>query len=496
MCEVVFDPGDDVAVVSAISVATCAEAAATAGRLAAIFALMELRLTPDDERNHRSCDLWDFTVAEVGAAMGISRRKASSQMCFARAMLSRLPRVFELLKSGVVSVRTASAISFRTRDVLDDEPMEAIDRVIAAQAASWGALSDARLDAVIDHVLAEYDPLALATFEEVARRRDVEFGKQDDATGTCSMWGRIYSTDAAVLRKRLAELARHLCSDDPRSAGERRADALGALAADAGPLACRCGRPECAGASVKPVRSPVVIHVVADEAAVASARAENATGAGEARSAASRPGASSPSLPATPPSTPVRRPAAVLEDGRIIPNRLLRELLLGDAKVTPLKTPSAEPEPHYRPSAALAAFVRSRDMWCRFPGCTTPAQACDIDHAIPYPAGPTHPSDLRCLCRKNHLLKTFFVGEDGWSDIQYPDGRIEWTSPTGHTYTTSPGSRLFFPNWDTTTAPLSKLAPSSTPSLDKGVQMPGRRRTREEERIQRIKSRRAKRDTS
>ncbi|WP_231992049.1 HNH endonuclease signature motif containing protein [Mycobacterium sp. ACS4331] len=486
------------AVVSAISVFARAEAAATAHRLAAIHALMELRLTPDDQRNYQPCDLWDATVAEVGAAMGISRRKASGQMCFARAMHTRLPRVFALLQAGSVSARTASTISFRTRDVLEDAVIATIDRVIAAQAASWGGLSDARLDAAIDHVLAEYDPLALATFEEAARRRDVEFGKQDDATGTCSMWGRIYSTDAALLRKRLAELTRQLCADDPRSAGERRADALGALAADAGPLTCRCGRPECVGTQVRPERSPVVIHVVADEAAVAAARRRGPQTA--APTAIAGPTATTaPSADAAPPaapSAPVRRPAAVLEEGRAIPNRLLRELLLGGAKVTPLKTPSAEPEPHYRPSAALAAFVRSRDMWCRFPGCTTPAQACDIDHWVPYPAGPTHPSDLRCLCRKNHLLKTFYVGEGGWSDVQHPDGRIEWTSPTGHTYTTYPGSRLFFPSWDTTTAPLPNLAPSSTPSLDKGVQMPRRRRTREEDRLQRIKSRRAKRDTS
>ncbi|MGK2879308.1 MAG: hypothetical protein ACSLE6_00455, partial [Mycobacterium sp.] len=40
-------------------------------------------------------------------------------------------------------------------------------------------------------------------------------------------------------------------------------------------------------------------------------------------------------------------------------------------------------EPHYRPSAALAAAIRARDLHCRFPNCTVPADRCDIDHCEP-----------------------------------------------------------------------------------------------------------------
>ena len=53
-------------------------------------------------------------------------------------------------------------------------------------------------------------------------------------------------------------------------------------------------------------------------------------------------------------------------------------------------------------------------MTCRFPGCDEPAHHCDIDHTIAYPAGPTQASNLKCLCRKHHLLKTF----GGWHDQQ------------------------------------------------------------------------------
>jgi len=39
---------------------------------------------------------------------------------------------------------------------------------------------------------------------------------------------------------------------------------------------------------------------------------------------------------------------------------------------------------------------------------------------VPYPLGPTHPSNLKCLCRKHHLVKTFW----GWRDQQLPDGTV------------------------------------------------------------------------
>jgi hypothetical protein len=43
------------------------------------------------------------------------------------------------------------------------------------------------------------------------------------------------------------------------------------------------------------------------------------------------------------------------------------------------------------------------------------------------------------------LLKTFWAVVNGWRDQQWPDGTVIWTSPTGQTYFTRPGSRLLFP---------------------------------------------------
>ncbi|OBB12911.1 hypothetical protein A5761_21795 [Mycolicibacterium setense] len=139
-------------------------------------------------------------------------------------------------------------------------------------------------------------------------------------------------------------------------------------------------------------------------------------------------------------------------------------------------------EPGYRPSAALSEFIRWRDLTCRFPGCDAPAQRCDIDHSVPYPLGPTHPSNNKLYCRAHHLLKTFSTG---WTDRQLPDGTVEFTAPTGHTYTTEPHGAAMFPTLATPTGDLD-LAEPPAHSPQRGAMMPTRRQTREQDRQNRI----------
>jgi hypothetical protein len=88
----------------------------------------------------------------------------------------------------------------------------------------------------------------------------------------------------------------------------------------------------------------------------------------------------------------------------------------------------------YRPGAALAAVIRSRDVTCRFAGCRRRARACDIDHTVPHPDGPTARCNLACLCRLHHRAKH----RAGWRVVQLAQGVLRWTSPTGHVYVTAP----------------------------------------------------------
>jgi hypothetical protein len=90
----------------------------------------------------------------------------------------------------------------------------------------------------------------------------------------------------------------------------------------------------------------------------------------------------------------------------------------------------------YRPPAAMAEHVLNRDLTCTFPGCRVPAQACDLDHVVPYdpldPDGRTAPDNLGPDCRHHHRIKH----RPGWSVARDPDGSLRWTTPSGRRYRT------------------------------------------------------------
>lgn len=511
----VLPSADDAVVVGAVGGWAHSEAAAAARRLAAIGELVARRCPvegadPDvvDERSRWVCDPWDATAAEVAAALGISARRASSQMYLAQSLRERLPKVNALFLSGRIGARLVSTISWRTHCVIGTSEMAAIDAEIADAAQSWGPLSDRRIETLIDVVVDTHDPQAREWFREAARGMDVQFGKPDDAGGTRSVWGRLLVTHAELIERRLTAMARAVCEADPRTVGQRRAEAMGAVFAGADRIACQCGQPDCRIPAVTALKDSVVIHVVADKAAVEQATAGQGT-AEQSADPDPDPDTADPDTadPDTadwatseraerPPGRQDRVRRALMVNGGVIPNPLLEQLIREGARIVPLSPPCGEAEPRYRPSATLQRFVRCRDLTCRFPGCDVPAEACDIDHAIAYPLGPTHPSNLRCLCRKHHLLRTFWTGEDGWQDTQQSDATITWTAPTGHTYTTRPGARLYFPGWDTDTGGLPPTAANTPTPPNRSLKMPRRRRTREADRAQRIKTRRAQNDTS
>lgn len=137
--------------------------------------------------------------------------------------------------------------------------------------------------------------------------------------------------------------------------------------------------------------------------------------------------------------------------------------------------------PKYRPPAAMADLVRAEQPECSMPGCSQPADDCDLDHLLPWPIGSTCVDGLGPLCRRHHLLRT----HAGWSFTtsagrrngsesgrETPDGRDEngsgggesddgsahrqaacsgrgtraltrtWTTAAGHVYTEHPDGVL------------------------------------------------------
>ena len=106
----------------------------------------------------------------------------------------------------------------------------------------------------------------------------------------------------------------------------------------------------------------------------------------------------------------------------------------------------------YVPNAALARFVRAREVHCRFPGCRQPATRCDLDHALPWPRGATSPENLGPLCRRHHNLKTHTpwnldVGEPETGPPGTPTASAgwRWRTPAGLTVVDGPGVALDSP---------------------------------------------------
>ncbi len=477
---------DDAAVVAAIEEWARLEAAAGARRLAAIAELTTRRCDKQGKRAQWACDGWDSVAAEVACALGVRHNKASSQMTLSLTLRHRLPKVAALYGEGKVGYRVVSAIAWHTGLVTAGQPIAAIDAALANQAAKWGKLSDYKLAQAIDFWVDLHDPGALRRIHSRTLDRCLEVGREHDSCDITTVWGRLFATDAAVLDRRLMELAHGVCDDDPRTIAQRRADALGALAAGAQRLACSCDNPDCASGGNDGRASNVVIHVVTEVGALDAARDPQMSGEIQTTRRAVTPQRDL-DAPSGAQQTP---PAGLLLRGGMVPAPLLAELIASGATVQQVRHPRDAPEPGYRPSAKLEEFIRVRDLTCRFPGCEEPAEFCDIDHTIPYPIGPTHPSNLKCTCRKHHLLKTFWTGIGGWADRQLPDGTVIWKAPTGITYKTLPGSRLFFPNWDTTTAELPPPRKTAVQTSNRGIMMPRRRRTRATDRARRIKEER------
>jgi hypothetical protein len=79
----------------------------------------------------------------------------------------------------------------------------------------------------------------------------------------------------------------------------------------------------------------------------------------------------------------------------------------------------------------VGEHVRTRDKHCVFPGCSRPAEDCQLDHTNDHAnGGPTAVSNLGALCQHHNLMKA----KTGWTLEQPEPGRFVWTSPTGATY--------------------------------------------------------------
>lgn len=412
-----FDTWADGSVLSVVEDSHRQVAVAMARSLAGIFELLERRTAEEMEIDPDVSSMitgFRRTAVEVGAVLNMSSAKARVLVRQADALHTRLPAVGALLAAGEVDWATTELVLSRT-DVVEEEWMAQLDATLAEQIRGWACWSRKNVVNAIDTEVNALDPDAVKkrrvrAFDE--RSVTVEVGLDGIAVVRATMTAQ----EGAALDTRLTAMAKTACAADPRSLRARRADAFTAI--QQGRVStCACESEDCPSrAAAEPAPEPrVVLNVIASAETVAG----HSNGSG------------------------------YLAGYGVIDAALVRELAR-DATRRLVEAPAFDERQAltYRPSAALARFIRYRDLTCRFPGCTVPAERCDIDHTQPFdhddPAagGWTVPWNLGCYCREHHRHKTF---DEGWRDEQLADGTIFWTSPSGKALRTTPGGVALFP---------------------------------------------------
>lgn len=347
-----FDTLCDAAVAEAIATASREQNAACGLEMQAIGELYARRAPADeDERDNWAIDGHANVVAEISAALNISRGRAAGRLNYAIDLRERLPGVAAVFAAGDIDFRMMTALVSRSQNVEDPGRLARLDEAFAQWAPKWMKLSGPKLTERIDMWVEKFDPAGVREPQPPTDDRYVDVGPI--SPGMVGVWAKLAFVDGVAFDTRLDEMAATVCDDDPRTKRQRRADALMALAAGQSALECGCGAEDCASACrqrEQPPLSQLVINVIADQATI-DGRSES-------------PG--------------------YLPGFGAVPSTMLRDLAAA-ARLQPVRLPEPCAEQGYRPSAALARFVRCRDLTCRFPGCDEPAAACQIDHTVPLP---------------------------------------------------------------------------------------------------------------
>ncbi|PPF32217.1 HNH endonuclease signature motif containing protein, partial [Pseudoclavibacter sp. AY1H1] len=75
----------------------------------------------------------------------------------------------------------------------------------------------------------------------------------------------------------------------------------------------------------------------------------------------------------------------------------------------------------YTPTAAMRAFLKARDIHCRFIGCRQPATNCELDHTIDHQyGGETATWNLSDFCKNHHIVKH----HTAWTVTQHDGGTL------------------------------------------------------------------------
>ncbi|MBT0567481.1 DUF222 domain-containing protein [Williamsia sp. CHRR-6] len=363
-------------------------------RLSRAAELHARRVAPTAESDTRRYDGFVQCATSIAAVHNMSQTAGERLLDTAVTMATRLPKVGACLRDGLISGRDLRTIITRTDLITDPDTHALIDTDIATALHRRGSWSTARLRDMVDRIVYRYDSYAVRERRKQALS-ERGFWCDPRPDGMAEVSATMTAEAAIAMARRIDALARAVCSRDDRSLAARRSDALFCLTMGVA-WECSCNQPDCTAPVVPDAEAvtrrdipatatSLVVHVVCD--------LETAAGDGETPAFIDGYGVIS---------------APHLTDLLTRPGTSIRPVGGSD---TPL--PPHLPSDPYRPSTALDTILRTRDLYCTWPGCNLRAWTADLDHVTEYdhhdPAagGQTCYRDMNTKCRFHHGIKTF-----------------------------------------------------------------------------------------
>jgi hypothetical protein len=279
---------------------------------------------------------------ELAARLGMAARTADRLVSLAARLVDDLAATMAALGCGRIDVAKALVIEHDTATCGPHVSNLVQQRVLPRA----GQRTPTQLRRHVQRAVLAVDPQAAA--ERCARSRADRWVRiSADGDDMAILAARIPVETAAALDRALDHAARRRAPGDPRTADQRRADALVELL-----LRDHAG-----------IRAVVQVTVPAAVLAGLSDQPAELVGHG-----------------------PITAHLARLIATDATWRRLLTDPATG--QVTDVSPTT------YRPGTVLRRHVQTRDGTCVAPTCARPAHACDTDHTIPWPAGPTTPDNL------------------------------------------------------------------------------------------------------
>ncbi|MGB8994025.1 MAG: DUF222 domain-containing protein [Pseudonocardiaceae bacterium] len=423
--------------------------AAWAGARQAALLAEFARRRPDDGSQPTRSDVpsrcSEFASDEIGLALRLSRTTAANRLVMVQVLVADLPGTLAAWEAGQLDVLKVRAIT-EASYLLTSEQATALEARVLPRA---GQQTVSQLRAAIARAVLAIDPDgAEARYRE--RRKDRRVVVSPDGEGMASLWALLSAPDATAAYQRLCQLARGLGVDDPRAMDARRADLLVELLTGRRCAATGDCPDDCDGHCHEPPGGDACADDEATDGVTDATRAGQdpapSTSVELCRRATR--GGAWPGKPLVSVIVPItmllgldEQPAELVGYGPI-PASMAREIAAEGTWRRLLTDPVSGTlldygRTTYVPPVGLADFVRARDVYCRFPTCQQRAATADLDHVIPYEvrSGPTSEHNLFASCRHHHRLKTH---SPGWNVEQHTDGRITFTTATGHSYTSWP----------------------------------------------------------